>query len=107
VHVPQSAREVPTVLINCFDADGKLPSIVPDERAGGRVAVERLLKAGHTRIGVINLDPDIPAALGRLEGARDALTQAGLDLDPELVVPGHATADGGYAAACEILDRYP
>ncbi len=43
VHVPESAKEVPTVLINCFDADGKLPSIVPDERAGGRVAVERLL----------------------------------------------------------------
>lgn len=106
VHVPASAGEVPTVLINCFDADGRLPSIVPDERAGGRVAVERLLKAGHTRIGVINLDPDIPAAVGRLEGAREALTTAGLDLDPELVVSGYATADGGYEAAGRILDRY-
>lgn len=107
VHVPKSAHEVPTVLINCFDADGKLPSIVPDERAGGRVAVERLLLAGHRRIGVINLDPNIPAAVGRLEGARDALAGAGLELDPELVVSGYATADGGYEAACEILDRYP
>ncbi|MFY9636728.1 MAG: substrate-binding domain-containing protein, partial [Cellulosimicrobium cellulans] len=106
VHVPESANEVPTVLINCFDADGRLPSIVPDERAGGRVAVERLLQAGHRRIGVINLDPDIPAAVGRLAGAREALADAGLELDPELVVPGHATADGGYEAACEILDRY-
>lgn len=107
VHVPESAHEVPTVLINCFDADGKLPSIVPDERAGGRVAVERLLLAGHRRIGVINLDPNIPAAVGRLDGARDALAGAGLELDPELVVSGYATADGGYEAACEILDRYP
>ncbi|MGZ4659898.1 MAG: LacI family DNA-binding transcriptional regulator [Arthrobacter sp.] len=107
VHVPESAHEVPTVLINCFDADGKLPSIVPDERAGGRVAVDRLLRAGHSRIGVINLDPHIPAAVGRLEGARDALAGAGLELDPELVVSGHATADGGYEAACQILDRYP
>lgn len=107
VHVPESAHEVPTVLINCFDADGKLPSIVPDERAGGRVAVERLLLAGHRRIGVINLDPNIPAAVGRLEGARDALAGAGLEMDPELVVSGYATADGGYEAACEILDRYP
>jgi len=106
VHVPLSANEVPTVLINCFDADGKLPSIVPDERAGGRVAVERLLQAGHTRIGVINLDPNIPAAVGRLEGAREALAAAGLELDAELVVSGNATADGGYAAACTILDRY-
>jgi LacI family transcriptional regulator len=95
------------VLINCYDADGKLPSIVPDERAGGRVAVERLLQAGHTRIGIINLDPVIPAAVGRLEGAREALAVAGLELDPELVVSGYATADGGYDAACQILDRYP
>ncbi|RKO24510.1 LacI family DNA-binding transcriptional regulator [Pseudarthrobacter phenanthrenivorans] len=107
VHVPRSANEVPTVLINCFDLDGNLPSIVPDERAGGRVAVERLLRAGHTRIGVINLDPDIPAAIGRLEGAREALAGAQLELNPELVVSGNATADGGYAAAAEILDRYP
>jgi len=106
VHVPESANEVPTVLINCFDADGRLPSIVPDERAGGRVAIERLLQAGHRRIGVINLDPDIPAAVGRLACAREALADAGLELDPELVVPGYATADGGYEAACEILDRY-
>ncbi len=105
VHVPKSANEVPTVLINCFDIDGKLPSIVPDERAGGRVAVERLLRAGHRRIGVINLDPDIPAAIGRLEGARDALKGSGLELDPALVVSGHATADGGYEAACRILDQ--
>ncbi|MGO4146411.1 LacI family DNA-binding transcriptional regulator [Paenarthrobacter sp. YAF11_1] len=107
VRVPVSANEVPTVLINCFDADGKLPSIVPDERGGGRVAVERLLQAGHTRIGVINLDPVIPAAVGRLAGAREALAAAGLELNPELVVSGYATADGGYDAACRILDRYP
>lgn len=107
VQVPESANEVPTVLINCFDINGKLPSIVPDERGGGRVAIERLLQSGHRRIGVINLDPQIPAAVGRLEGAREALTSAGLELDPELVVPGYATADGGYDAACQILDRYP
>jgi LacI family transcriptional regulator len=105
VHVPASVREIPTVLINCFDAEGTLPSIVPDERGGGRRATERLLAAGHRRIGFINLDPDIPAAVGRLEGYREALAQAGVELDPELIVSGHATADGGYEAAGELLDR--
>jgi len=105
VHVPEIVREIPTVLINCFDAEGKLPSIVPDERRGGRRATERLLAAGHRRIGFINLDPDIPAALGRMEGYREALAQAGIAFDPDLVVSGHATADVGYEAACELLDR--
>ena len=46
---------------------GALLARDPDEVAGGRRATERLLAAGHRRIGFINLDPDIPAAVG---GAR-------------------------------------
>ncbi|MFC7596556.1 LacI family DNA-binding transcriptional regulator [Terrabacter sp. GCM10028922] len=104
VHVPDAALEVPTVLVNCFDADGRFPSVVPDEVGGGRHATRRLIEAGHHRIGFINLDPGIPAAVGRLEGYRAELTEAGLSGDDALVVSGHATADGGYAAACELLD---
>ncbi len=104
VVVPKGAREIPTVLVNCYDLEGNLPSIVPDERGGGRHATERLLGAGHVRIGVINLAPDIPAAVGRLQGYTDALTAAGVKFDPELVAVGHATADGGYEAAGHLLD---
>ncbi|GAA4829148.1 LacI family DNA-binding transcriptional regulator [Luteimicrobium xylanilyticum] len=105
VTIPEAAAEVPTVLVNCFDAEGRYPSIVPDERSGGYRATRRLIEAGHTRIGFITLDPDIPATVGRREGYRQALVEAGIDLDDDLVVSGHATADGGYAAAAELLDR--
>ncbi|WP_405392702.1 LacI family DNA-binding transcriptional regulator [Streptomyces sp. NBC_01102] len=105
VKLPPAAREVPVVLVNCFDADGALPSVVPDEAAGGHTATRRLLDAGHRRIGFINLDTGIPAAVGRRRGYEQALREAGLDVDDSLVVPGHATADGGYAAACSLLDR--
>lgn len=105
VHVPAIVREVPTILVNCFDADGTLPSIVPDEVAGGRRATRTLLEAGHSRIGMITLDPDIPASVGRRQGYEDALRSARVTPDPRLVVPGDATADGGYAAASELLDR--
>ncbi|MGY3062291.1 LacI family transcriptional regulator [Streptomyces sp. TE3672] len=105
VTLPPAAREVPVVLVNCFDADGALPSVVPDEVAGGHTATRRLLDAGHRRIGFINLDTGIPAAVGRRQGYEQALREAGLDIDDSLVVPGHATADGGYAAACGLLDR--
>lgn len=105
VTLPPAAREVPVVLVNCFDADGALPSVVPDEAAGGYTATRRLLDAGHRRIGFINLDAGIPAAVGRRRGYEQALREAGLDVDDSLVVPGHATADGGYAAACSLLDR--
>lgn len=104
VTLPAAARELPVVLVNCFDADGALPSVVPDEVAGGYTATRRLLDAGHRRIGFINLDTGIPAAVGRRVGYEQALTEAGLEIDETLVVSGHATADGGYAAACGLLD---
>ncbi|WP_342001456.1 LacI family DNA-binding transcriptional regulator [Microbacterium sp. LWH7-1.2] len=108
VELPEVAREVPTVLVNCFDAEGRYPAVVPDERTGGRRATERLLAAGHRRIGFINLDPDIPAAVGRLSGYHEVLQEAGIAADADLEISGHATADGGYDAASALLDlAYP
>lgn len=104
VELPEIAREVPTVLVNCFDVEGRFPAVVPDERTGGRRATERLLAAGHRRIGLVNLDPGIPAAVGRLIGYHEVLQEAGIAPDESLETSGHATADGGYAAASALLD---
>ncbi len=104
VTVPEIALEVPTVLVNCYDTEGRFPSVVPDERTGGKRATQRLLAAGHRRIGLLNLDPDIPATVGRRHGYRDALRDAGVPIDESLEVSGHATADGGFLAAQALLD---
>lgn len=105
IRVPANAHDVPCVLVNCFDLDGRLPSIVPDERTGGRTAAQALLDAGHERIGHITLTPGIAATLGRLEGLRDAMRDAGLTLDESLVEPSDGTAEGGYDAAVRLLDH--
>ncbi|WP_407343066.1 LacI family DNA-binding transcriptional regulator [Pengzhenrongella phosphoraccumulans] len=104
VTLPASAREVPTVLVNCFDVERTYPSIIPDEIQGGRDATERLVAAGHRRIALINLDPTIPAAVGRRTGYEAALRAAGIAVDDALVVSGLATADGGFARARDLLD---
>lgn len=104
VTVPEIAREVPTVLVNCFDIEGRFPAIVPDERSGGYRAAERLLRAGHRRIGFINLEAGMPATIGRREGFLTALRKAGIEPDESLEVSGHATADSGFTAAEQLLD---
>lgn len=104
VTVPDIAREVPTVLVNCFDIEGRFPAVVPDEQAGGHRATARLLSAGHRRIGFINLDAGIPAAIGRRNGYLAALAEAGVGSDEALEVTGHATADGGFVAAEQLLN---
>lgn len=104
VEVPDLAREVPTVLVNCFDAEGRFPAIVPDEHLGGLRATERLLAAGHRRIGLVNIDDEIPAAIGRRRGYQEALRRADIVIDENLEACAEAMADGGYEAAGALLD---
>ncbi len=104
IDVPDNARAVPCVLVNCFDNAGDLPSVVPDEVAGGRRAARVLLDAGHTRIGHITLTPDIPAQIGRLEGFRAELAVDGVVLDIDMIVPGDGTANSGFAGTSILLD---
>ncbi|MCJ9674023.1 LacI family DNA-binding transcriptional regulator, partial [Neorhizobium sp. SHOUNA12B] len=42
---PAALFTVPSVLVNCYDQDRRLPSIVPGDVAGGRAATERLIRA--------------------------------------------------------------
>ncbi|GAA4412250.1 LacI family DNA-binding transcriptional regulator [Actinokineospora soli] len=102
VAVPKAMTEVPTVLVHCFD--GALPHVLPDEAEGGRTGTRRLIDAGHRRIGLINLDPAVPAAVGRRAGYERALAEAGIPVDPRLIVSGDATATSGFERAAELLD---
>ena len=98
LEVPRSLRTVRTVCLNAQDADGRVPSVFPDEERGGREATEHLLAAGHRRIGIINIqagDESLPAATGRLVGYRAALEAAGLPVDPDLIRHGHGTYEDG------------
>lgn len=92
--LPAAAAHCPAVLVNCFvDAAARnghaLPTILPDEIQGGRTATQLLLDAGHHRIGFINGPSEgFAAPAGRLEGYRQALAAAGLEVDADLVRVG-------------------
>jgi LacI family transcriptional regulator len=102
---PLSPGEVPTVLVDCYAEDRSLPSVVPDEVGGGRIATEVLIRAGHRRIGFVNLGPGVPASAGRLEGYRTALRGHDLPFDDALVRITDARGAGlGYQRAIELLD---
>lgn len=81
----QFPEDIPTILVNCFADDRSLPSIVPDEIGGGRLATETLLEHGHRRIGFVNVAAREPAPLGRLQGYRQALANYSIPFDEALV----------------------
>ncbi len=103
VTLPANIREGPVVLVDCFCEDRSLPSVVPDEVQGGRTATETLLKRGHRRIGFINDAFPIPAALGRLEGYKQALRAYDVPFDEDLVCCHYYESRGGYAGGMELL----
>jgi len=105
VTIPPELRSSAVILLDATSADGSLPSVVPDEEAGGRAAVAELLAVGHRRVGFINNEEDIPASRGRLRGFYEAAAAAGLDRDDVVVVHGPATPEGGYRGATELLRR--
>ncbi|WP_344804266.1 LacI family DNA-binding transcriptional regulator [Microlunatus ginsengisoli] len=104
VTVPPAAAEVPTVLLHCFDPDGALPAVIPDEQGGGYAATRRLLSAGHRRIGLVNVEAHSVAARGRLAGYTRALAEQGIAPDPELITHSPADSIGGWSAAVRLLD---
>lgn len=105
VHPPESLKQVPTVLLDCFDAKHTFPSVVPDEVLGGKQATEYLLQKGHRRIGFVCDFSPVQAKIGRLQGYQQALAQFGVDYDPDIVREGECFTSGGYKAAMEIMQQ--
>jgi LacI family transcriptional regulator len=103
-HPPEALREVPTVLLDCFAADGSYPSVVPNEVAAARSAVTYLLERGHRRIGFIRDQSGAFATFKRLEGYVEALDAWGLAYDPALVwTGGSSLPSSGYEGMSALM----
>jgi LacI family transcriptional regulator len=105
VTVPPELLTMPVVLLDATSPDPAIPSVVPDEFAGGLTAVRHLLNHGHRRIGFVTNVDDIPATRLRLGGYRAALEAAGVAYRPDLVVAVTTDARAGYRAATALLER--
>jgi DNA-binding LacI/PurR family transcriptional regulator len=99
------AKGIPFVV---FDPNEELPDDVPFVGAtnwrGGQAATRHLLELGHRRIAMIS-GPDHPFCLARMAGYSSALTEAGLPVDPDLVVRTLLTREDGCTAARDLLSR--
>lgn len=112
VELPENIMQVPAVLADCFTADRSLPSVVPDEVQGGYDATRCLLQKGHRRIGFINLghnylnkESPVPAALGRLQGYKQALAEYDIAFDEALLKYTDAHLQSNYRLTLELMQQ--
>jgi LacI family transcriptional regulator len=94
---------LPVILLNCYTADHRFPSIIPAEMAGGLNITKHLIEHGHRCIATITGEPWMEAARDRLKGYCKALVNSGIELDPTLIVEGNWSASSGYDATRKLL----
>lgn len=103
VSVPAQLKHIPTVLLNCYSEPRQHMAIVPGEVAGGFTATAHLTSLGHKRIGFINGEPWMDAAMDRLKGYKQALATADIAFDETLVRDGDWLPLRGYEAGMDLL----
>jgi LacI family transcriptional regulator len=77
---------VPTVVINNYVEDLDVSCIAVDNRGGAESAVNYLINMGHRKVAHITGDIVTQAAAWRLEGYKDALTKAGIEINPKYIL---------------------
>lgn len=97
-----AARNIPFVL--ALRTDGRSRSAIGDDELGGYMATRHLLDLGHHRIGVIAGPDYASSSRGRVAGYRAALKEAGVPVDPDLVVPSSFGIESGAEASERLLN---
>ncbi|MGJ3191712.1 LacI family DNA-binding transcriptional regulator [Paenarthrobacter nitroguajacolicus] len=91
--------QVPLVAVGSI-GDEHLSGATVDQRQGALLAVRHLLDLGHQRIGHLSGPTDWIDAAARIDGWRDALTDAGLE--PTTLIEGDWSAECGYREGLKI-----
>jgi DNA-binding LacI/PurR family transcriptional regulator len=97
--------EIPAVTVG--HTVRELSNVECDNREGATQAVDHLLSLGRRRIAVISGTLAIPVAVDRLMGYRDALTEAGLPIDPSLEEAANFLPDLARLSMRRLLTNHP
>ena len=98
--------KIPFVMLDRFINETVCPSIIVNHIRGGELVTRHLLELGHKRIACM-VGPELLAdARQRYEGYKKAMQEAGIKVDPELVIHGDYSRKGGYEVAKTLLERH-
>ncbi|MDX1932326.1 MAG: LacI family DNA-binding transcriptional regulator [Capsulimonadales bacterium] len=102
--VDRLAENIPhMVLVDHCDPRGRFDSVVSDGLEGGRRATEYLLRLGHRRIAFSAPDRNVYSFEERLYGYLAAHFEAGIAVDPALVLQGSSGEGTEEAALTPLL----
>lgn len=97
----------PVVLVDRKMKNVDCDCVLVDNKGAAQEAVERLIEAGHTEIGMIAGPEDVYTAEERFRGYVLAMQGAGLEVKDRVIVRGDYTIAGGSAAVRRLVQDNP
>ncbi len=94
---------LPTIELDRSSGTPGVHTVMVNNVAGAKTAVQHLTELGHKRIGIIVGRLNVSTAQERLQGYREALENAGIAYNQDLVVTGNHREEGGRMAAKTLL----
>jgi DNA-binding LacI/PurR family transcriptional regulator len=101
--LPLIEANMAVVYLNNTPRGERVSSVRCDDREGGYQATQYLVKLGHTTIATILGPENEECTPDRFDGYHQALVQAGLTPDGQLIVRGDWSATSGYQAMQRLL----
>jgi len=98
-------RDIPAVLVDRINVDGRFSSVAVDSVAGGQIAAQHLIDTGRRRIAFVGGPFDIRQVRDRLAGARVAVDNSDFDVEIEVVATTALTVEEGVLAGRRIMER--
>ena len=83
----------------------KTDAVLLDNVRGARECVRHIIQKGHTRIAIITGPLKLQTGRERLQGYEDALNEADIPIDPQLIVEGDFRYDSGYHLAKRVMEQ--
>jgi len=99
-------RKVPLVFVDVGPHVARVSNIKIDYQHGIRQAVQHLTAMRHERIAFVTGPLNLRSAVARKTAFEDSLREIGVNLDPQLVIEGDHTMQGGMRALAHLAN-YP
>lgn len=100
-------RKFPVVIVDRILDHMEVDAVITDNHQSGILATRYLIENGHKRIGIIRGPSNVTPSAQRVTGYQQALTEAGISIDPKLEVSGDFHSRSGYTATVQLLKAKP
>ena len=100
-------RGLPFILVGRHPTDDNVSYVDVDNKSAARDMVSYMVRLGYERVATITGPKNMIAGADRLQGYLNALQERKVAHDPDLIVEGDFTEEGGYMAMQRLLPLAP